>query len=115
MKKDCVIRAVVNITGKNYDDVLNDLVKLGAPDVLKRGTPNKIIRRYYAALGFQWVAVMKIGSGCRMHLTPDELPKGRIICKVSKHVVAVIDGQIMDNHDPSRNGRRCVYGYWICQ
>jgi len=24
----------------------------------------------------------------------------------------VLDGVIHDTHDPSRGGRRCVYGYW---
>jgi hypothetical protein len=32
---------------------------------------------------------------------------------VSKHYCAVIDGVIHDTSDPSRDGTRCVYGYWI--
>lgn len=55
---------------------------------------------------------MKIGSGCKGHLRSEELPPGRLIVSVSKHVVAVIDGIIHDTHDPSRDGTRCVYGYW---
>ena len=55
---------------------------------------------------------MKIGSGCTVHLRADELPTGRLIVSVSRHVVAVIDGVIHDTHDPSRDGTRCVYGYW---
>jgi hypothetical protein len=41
-----------------------------------------------------------------------ELPIGRLIVSVSKHLVAVVDGVIHDTHDPSRAGTRCVYGYW---
>jgi hypothetical protein len=55
---------------------------------------------------------MHIGSGCRVHLRADELPPGRLIVEVSRHVVAVIDGVIHDLADPSRGGRRCVYGYF---
>ena len=37
---------------------------------------------------------------------------GRLIVAVSRHYCAVIDGVIHDLYDPSRNGTRCVYGYW---
>lgn len=69
---------------------------------------------------------MFVGSGCKVHLTDGELPKGRLIVNVSKHLTAVIDGVIHDTHDPQRyeekqvgnlqyevvKGTRCVYGYW---
>jgi len=55
---------------------------------------------------------MAIGQGCRVHLRADELPAGRLIVVVSSHLVAVIDGVIHDTYDPSRNGNRCVYGYF---
>ena len=63
-------------------------------------------------LGFVWTATMQIGSGCNTHLKADELPSGRLVCSVSRHAVAVIDGVIHDTHDCSRGGKRCVYGYW---
>ena len=52
------------------------------------------------------------GSGCRVHLRPGELPKGRLVVAVSKHYTAVIDGTVHDIGDPCRGGTRCVYGYW---
>ena len=55
---------------------------------------------------------MQIGSGCTVHLRDGELPMGRLLVSVSKHLVAVIDGVIHDLSDPSRNGTRCVYGFW---
>lgn len=51
--------------------------------------------------------------GCQAHLRLNEIPQGRVIVKVSKHLTAVIDGVIHDTHDPSRQGRRCVYGYYL--
>jgi hypothetical protein len=65
-----------------------------------------------AKLGWKWTPLVTIGSGCKVHLRPDELPKGRIMVQLSKHVAAVIDGVVQDTHDPSRSGTRCVYGYW---
>jgi hypothetical protein len=55
---------------------------------------------------------MSIGSGCKVHLCTEELPKGRLIVSVSRHLIAVIDGVFHDTHDCSRGGTRCVYGYW---
>jgi len=72
---------------------------------------------------------MQIGSGCKVHLSADELPSGRLVVAVSKHFTAVIDGVIHDVHNPQRGGRsfmkvengiethgttpeRCVYGYY---
>lgn len=69
-------------------------------------------KRYMAELGFVWVPTMSIGSGCKVHLAEGELPMGRIIARVSKHYVAVIDGVINDTFDCSRGETRCVYGYW---
>jgi hypothetical protein len=56
---------------------------------------------------------MTIGSGCKVHLKESELPKGRIVCRVSKHLTCVIDGILHDTWDCSKNETKCVYGYWI--
>ena len=55
---------------------------------------------------------MRIGSGCKVHLRADELPAGRLIVNLSRHSAAVIEGVLHDTYDSSRNGTRCVYGYW---
>ncbi len=68
--------------------------------------------KYLKSLGFIWHPTMTIGSGCKVHLTAEELPKGRLVVSVSKHMVAVIDGVIHDTNDCSRDGKRCVYGYY---
>ena len=59
-----------------------------------------------------WTPTMTIGSGCKVHLKKEELPSGKLIVSVSKHITAVIDGVIHDLSDCSRNETRCVYGYW---
>jgi hypothetical protein len=65
-----------------------------------------------AELGFTFYATMGIGTGCTTHLDADELPPGRIIVALSKHYAAVIDGVLHDTYDCTRDGTRCVYGYW---
>jgi hypothetical protein len=49
---------------------------------------------------------------CKVHLRDGELPMGRLVVSLSRYYAAVIDGVIHDTHDPSRDGTRCVYGYW---
>ncbi len=120
---DCVTRAIAIATQRPYQeiyDLINQFAKRERTGTRKKGrssarsgvykgTTNKIMKH----LGWVWVPTMTIGSGCKVHLRDGELPLGRLVVSVSKHWVAVIDGVIHDNHDPSRDGNRCVYGYWI--
>ena len=122
---DCVCRAVAIATGQPYSDVygaLNTFAELERPGT-KRGSRRRssaragirkeTCRRYLKSLGWRWVPTMGIGTGCRVHLRADELPPGRLLIQLSRHMTAVIDGCIHDTHDPSRGGTRCVYGYWL--
>jgi len=116
---DCVCRAIAIVTNVAYKDVYNTINKIASSERKNRGrssarngvkkaTTRKVMQHF----GLTWTPTMQIGSGCTTHLRADELPKGRIIASVSKHVVAVIDGVIHDTHDCSREGTRCVYGYY---
>jgi hypothetical protein len=119
---DCACRAIAIATALPYRvvyDALNALAK--SERITKRrrkksdaraGVRNETIRKYLADLGWRWIPTMSIGQGCKVHLRADDLPPGRLIVSVSKHLVAVIDGVIHDNHDCSRAGTRCVYGYY---
>jgi hypothetical protein len=78
----------------------------------RTGVYKTTIRRVLEGLGWVWTPTMAIGSGCTVHLRDGELPRGRLIVNVSKHMVAVVDGVIHDTSDCSREGTRCVYGYW---
>lgn len=75
-------------------------------------TQRKWFKDYMLAHNWKWTPTMTIGSGCKVHLRADELPQGRLIVALSRHYAAVIDGVLHDTHDCSRNGTRCVYGYW---
>lgn len=119
--RDCVTRAICIATGKPYQEVydaINNLAQAERPrngrkrSSARTGVMKPTTRRYIESLGWVWTPTMHIGSGCKVHLTASELPPGRLIVSVSRHIVAVIDGVIMDTHDPSRGGTRCVYGYF---
>lgn len=117
---DCVIRAIAIATEQDYQTVYDEIARrVKGLRLLRernrpvsRVVPPKVYKAYLAELDWEWVATMTIGSGCKVHLKAEELPSGRIICRVSKHLCAVIDGVVHDSHDPSRNGTRCVYGYF---
>ena len=118
---DCVVRAVAIAAELPYAPVYAALQALAQQErprtgrtrsSARTGVRKQTTRRFLASLGWIWIPTMRIGSGCTVHLRHHELPPGRLIVCVSRHVVAVIDGVIHDTHDPSREGTRCVYGYF---
>jgi hypothetical protein len=118
---DCVVRAISIASQRTYKEVY-DLVNSYASNEYKSrvskksnartGVRKSTIRKMMEDLGFVWTPTMKIGSGCKVHLIESELPEGRLVVQVSKHITAVLDKVIHDTYDPSRDGTRCVYGYW---
>lgn len=122
---DCVCRAIAIASGEPYASVYKRLAEGNATQRRSKCTPKrgrsarnginvkrKWFREYMEHLGFKWHPCMKVGEGCKVHLKEDELPSGRLVVALSKHYTAVIDGVIHDIYDPSRDGTRCVYGYW---
>lgn len=118
---DCVCRAIAIVTEVPYLDVYQTLnqgatrerpSKGRARSTARNGVHRRTYEPYLFSLGYVWCSTMQIGSGCTVHLRPEELPAGRLIVAVSKHLTAVIDGVVYDTHDPSRDGSRCVYGYY---
>lgn len=109
---DCSIRAIAIAMNKDYKEVYNALKKLNGGKSCRDGTPKKIDKKYISQNGWTWTPTMSIGSGCKVHLNADELPNGTLIVSVSKHLVCVKDHVIYDTYDCSRDGTRCVYGYW---
>lgn len=130
---DCVARAVAIAADLSYSEVYSAIAKgVGAERgskgaTARRGvhTGRKWFRDFMCDLGFTWFPTMHIGKGCTTHLSHGELPMGRLVVKLSKHTVAVVDGVIHDTFDPSREtevaeadgsvrlAHRCVYGYWV--
>lgn len=119
---DCVCRAIAiaaEMPYKEVYDLINETAKTERVGRRKRGKSNArtgvykgTIRKVMEWLGWKWHPTMAIGKGCTVHLRKDELPSGRLVVSVSGHEVAVIDGVVHDTYDCTRDGSRCVYGYY---
>lgn len=123
---DCVVRAFSIATGRDYSEVRQMVLELAKEEKItkrqpKRSTPRGGVykpttRKLAASLGYEWIPLMKVGQGCKHRLKVGELPvtKHPIVAKVSRHVTVVEDGRrIIDTHDCSRGGTRCVYGIYV--
>jgi hypothetical protein len=119
---DCTTRAIAIAAEMSYQEVY-DLVNVYGKryppknprkrSSARTGIPKSSIDKLMKELGWKWMPTMGIGTGCQVHLRAAELPPGRLIVRVSKHMVAMIDGVLYDIGDPSRDGDRCVYGYYV--
>ncbi|MBQ3475825.1 MAG: hypothetical protein IJH20_06630 [Bacilli bacterium] len=121
---DCVCRAIAignDMDYKEVYDLINKYAKKEHVGKRKKGISNArngvykdTIKRVLEDLGWTWVATMEIGKGCQVHLRANEIPMNEtIIVNVSKHTTCVKNGVINDTYDCSREGTRCVYGYYI--
>jgi hypothetical protein len=90
---DCVVRSIAIATEKPYSEVDKALGK------------GRLYHPYLASLGWGYIPV----DGRRVRLDHAELPPGRLIVDISKHLVAVIDDVIHDTYQPSN--RHYVRGY----
>jgi len=121
--RDCVCRVIAIATEQPYKEVYLALKRLAREErtgptkwgrsTVRTGTYKETFRRYLESIGWTWVPTMFVGKGCQVHLRAGELPRGRLVVSVSKHLTAVIDGVIYDTFDCSRDGTRCVYGYFV--
>jgi hypothetical protein len=123
---DCGVRAITIATRMpSYQEAYELVAKYAAEERGRRSRTGKLrtshprtgiymptMKKIMADLGWQWHPTMGIGTGATVHLRAEELPAGRIIVRLSKHYCAVINGVVHDTYDGSRNGTRCVYGYW---
>lgn len=120
---DCVTRAIAIAANLPYQEVYDALNELASNE--RRGKRKKSIsnartgvhrftyEKYLFSLGWKWQPTMTIGSGCKVHVRDGELPTDKwLILSLSKHLCAFKNNFIFDMFDPSRNGTRCVYGYY---
>lgn len=138
---DCVTRAIAIVSGRPYAEVYAALAEGAGNERKGKGrklgksarngiyVTRKWFKEYMASLGFVWTPTMLVGQGCKVHLLEHELPKGRLVVSVSRHLTAVIDGVIHDTFNPQRTtfwfkpgtqevekvSYRCVYGYYKFQ
>ena len=131
---DCVVRAIAIAARLPYQQVYDDLKNLNKKHAQTRrsrvakklkekgstprnGNYKEVYHDYILSLGFKWVSTMGIGTGCKVHVHPHELPNGVLILKLSNHLTTFIDGVVHDTYNCSypfgnKEGNRCVYGYY---
>ena len=126
---DCVVRSIAIVTNTPYQKIYNDLYEENENfrknsktrlarslkqknDSPRTGTHRVVLKKYLKKIGWNWTPTMFIGQGCKVHLKKSELPNDTLIVSCSKHITVVINGVLHDTYDCSRNGTRCVYGYW---
>ncbi len=122
--RDCVTRAIANATDLDYLEIYNGInseakkehasKRKRTTSSARNGVYTATAKRYIErTLGWVWVPLMSIGTGCQVHLCKEELPsKGSYILNLSGHFSCWKDGKLYDTYDCSRGGTRCVYGYW---
>ena len=128
---DCACRALAIAWGKPYREVydrLNEFIRdrephyrgklavaraTGRGSSARTGVHKRVFDEFMDSIDAMWTPLMGIGTGCRVHVKASELPpEGRYVLKLSRHFAAWVDGVLRDAYDCSRDGTRCVYGYW---
>ena len=135
-RHDCVVRAIALVMERPYAEIYEIMEQLNHGwlqttrqrwiRTMRKRDPKKVLKmaaaktgvykegyhKWILSQGYEWVPTMKIGSGCTVHLAEGELPMGRLIVQVSCHLTAVIDGVVYDTSNCTRQGTRCVYGFY---
>ncbi len=106
---DCATRAIAIATDTSYREVYDSICALaGEKEKFAQahmGATSVTIESYLEGIGWRRRAL-------RSHLNADELPNGRLIIEMPRHLVAVIDGVINDLFDSSRGGTAKITGYY---
>jgi|SRR5271165_257020 len=100
---DYACRALSIATGHSYRDVQSKLKKLDPINPRGRGG----YRDYLRYCGWGWIPTEEV------YFSAEELPIGRLVVQIEKHIAAVIDGVLFDTFDSSREGTILIEGYWV--
>ena len=105
---DCVKRAICLAEGRDYKDVKNDLNRLKRELGLKKFNSNENWKTYLERKNYEKISFPAKAGECRMngHKFAEIHPAGSYILRMSKHLVACVDGVILDTWD-CRD--KCVY------
>lgn len=113
--KDCMVRAVANVTKEEYDKVHKFMYENGwrATRRNSKGDWENQITNTLDSLGFKWERVSFKAVKGEKRMTAKTLakidPKGKYIIRVSKHVSVIDGGELLDTWDCSD---KCVYFAW---
>lgn len=117
-----IIRSIALAENKDYkeiDELMSKYIEKEQLDDLyvsnaRTGVSKEVAYELLNDLGYKWIPTMKFGVGCKTHLKDGELPKkGTLIVSISKNFTCIKDNVIYDVYNPTRDGKRCCYGYFI--
>ena len=114
-RNDCTVIALALSTGTAYDIAYDYLAERGRKCSQGAFFPNRAADDEALFHTFKWVPLPAVKGERRMNPYKFclENPEGRYVLKTARHVIAVVDGKILDTLEPYP--RRCVYGYWEVQ
>ena len=106
--KDCAVRAISIATERNYLEVYKELTSLNLKhaSIDEVGTYKKACHEYLTNKGWKW---HKLKEENKLQKDNHIIPiKGKVICQMSSHLTAIINGVIQDTFQP----HDCVCGYY---
>lgn len=114
---DCVVRALANTLGSSYMSLYEFSNKFARANERNRriksgnvyGWYDETLKKIMRHFGFKWVAKRTSVK------TPLQIPrKGKVVVSLMGHVCAVVDGVILDTHNPINDlNLAFAKGYWI--
>lgn len=114
-RNDCVVRALALAVDCPYDEAYDFCAKILDRKCGQGTYSKKLLKVEFRGYRFSWKAFQAVKDMQRM--TPVTFaishPTGRFILKLAKHVVACVDGVVMDITDDQGSmglQNRCVYG-----
>ena len=105
---DCTVRALVLTRGLSYDEAY-DVLKAAGRECNKRFLMVAYLSQQPWA---HKIAFQAVKGERRMNPVTftKQFSNGVYICRTAKHVFAVVDGVVLDDHKASPN--RCIYTAW---
>lgn len=117
-RNDCVVRAITNVSGQQYDTVHSLLKKHGRKDC--KGTYWNTTESVMTELGYEclymgtnkmalWYGKAKgkayESKSVSLGKLVKDLPKGKYVVYIRGHATALVDGQLIDTFPNNANSR----------
>lgn len=107
---DCAVRAMAIALELDYKACYEELAEankaLTGKKTCRQGIYKETLTEVLERYGWKWHAAPKF-EGRKARST--DMPSGKVIARMSRHFVAVIDGTVYDSFDCTN---KMVYGYW---
>ena len=131
---DCAVRSACWATGENYEAVFAEMqdradsAKRRPQNILKAGTPLRVIQDFYRKRGWTWVetkgelkvteektcfGTIRSTKRANVLFKAENLPKQLCVAITTEHAVAVEDHVVLDSYDSRGDRSYVLEGYFI--